>query len=230
MIESPPVLRIRTSRHRPSDAQIAAFQNVPTGFVADAMSGTGALDRQIAPLAPGVLPVSCAGPALTVQNQPGDILGLIAALTEVEVGDVMVNGVGGWQGCAAIGDRVSGMLKNAGAAGVVTDGPARDFDGIALVGLPVFCTGLTPNSPTDTGPALVGYPIQIGGRTVGPGDMIVADRDGVVTVPFDQIDHVLERIDRVRTLETELDAQVADGLTCPPSMIERLKQDDVSYE
>lgn len=222
MIEEPPLLTIagRTSRNRPTAAQIAAFADMPTGFVADAMEGQGALSMAIKPL-PG-LPHRVVGPALTCRSGPEDILALMAALTEVQPGDVLVNATGGWQGCAAMGDRVAGMLRNAGAAGAVTDGPARDLPGIQAVGLPVFCTGLNPNSPFSKGPGTVGLPVEIGGRRVESGDMIVADADGVVVVPFARIDAVAARLADIAALEAALDAEVAAGRTCVPGVVELL--------
>ncbi|TCO71939.1 RraA family protein [Rhodovulum euryhalinum] len=212
MIEEPPILTIRPPKRRPSAAQIAAFQGVPTGFVCDAMEGRGALSPAIAPLGGG-RDIDCraAGPALTALNRPSDILATLAALDHVQPGDIVVAAFGGFQGCAALGDLVTGMMKNAGAAGVVTDGPMRDYAGLVQVGLPAWCTGLNPNSPFATGPGEVGGPVEIGGRTVETGDMIVADRDGVVVVPFARIDAVIARLAEVGRLEAETEARVAAG-------------------
>lgn len=220
MIEEPPLitLKTRTSRNRPTPQQIAAFVDVPTGFLCDAMEGQGALDYTIKCL-PG-LPDRVVGPALTCHCGPQDILALVSALTEVEPGDVVVNATGSWRGCAAIGDRVSGMAKNAGAAGVVTDGLARDLPGIQDVGLPLFCAGISPNSPFGKGPGSVGMAIKIAGHLVDSGDMIVADQDGVVVVPFARIDEVIETLIKVKELEAELDGAVAKGLKAADSIVE----------
>lgn len=230
MIEEPPRLKINATRKRPNAAQIAAFQGVPTGFVVDAMFGKGALDGAIAPIGFG-RDIDCvaAGPALTADNRPSDIMGTLAALNFLQEGDVMVAGFGGYQGCAAGGDRVSAMVKNCGGVGFVTDGPMRDYAGIVDVGLPCWCTGLTPNSPFTSGPATVGLPIQIGGVRVETGDMIVADRDGVVVVPFAQIDTVIAVLDTVRAAELALDAQLADGLKFPDGVAALIEGDDVAY-
>lgn len=217
MIEEPPVLTIRATRRRPSAAQIAAFQGVPTGFVADALGGGGALDARIAPIG-GTVPTAVAGPALTADNGPADILATLAALAHVQGGDVLVAAFAGHQGCAAAGDRLMGMLKNSGGAGLVTDGPMRDLAGIEAVGLPAFCTGLIPSSPFSKGPGRIGFPVQIGGQQVDSGDMIVADRDGVVVVPYDRIDAIIARLGEVRTMEEALDAEVAKGLKVPPAI------------
>ena len=64
MIEEPPILTLKRPTRRPTAAQIAAFQDTPTGFVVDAMGGGGALGASVSPLDPGRVP-AVAGPAIT---------------------------------------------------------------------------------------------------------------------------------------------------------------------
>lgn len=230
MIEEPPLLTIARESRRPDAAQVAAFQEVPTSFVVDAMYGSGALSGRIRPLGESRDLVSvAAGPALTAGCGAGDVLALLAATDSVQDGDIVLAAFDGFQGCAAAGDRVCGMLRNAGAAGFVTDGPVRDYAGIVGIGLPCWATGLTPASPYSNGPGTVGLPIQIGGRQVETGDMIVADHDGVVVVPFARIDAVIEKLETVKALENALDAEVEKGLTMFPATRELLKTDRVKY-
>lgn len=230
MIEEPPKLIIKKPKHRPTPAQIAAFKGVPTGFVVDAMNGAGALHPSIKPLGEGrALPCIAAGPALTVDTGPADILALLGALKFIQPGDIVVSAFGGYQGCAACGDRVAGMIRNNHASALVIDGPIRDYEGMVEVGLPTWCSGINPNSPVAQGPGSIGQAIQIGGREVETGDMIVADRDGIVVVPFEDIEQVILRLERIKELETELDKEVADGLKLPPAIDELLNSDQVSY-
>lgn len=225
MIEAPPLLTIATKRRRPTSEQIAAFRDVPTGNVCDALGGHGALDAAIKPL-PGV-PQKICGPALTAHSGAADIMALLAALTELTPGDVLINAVDGHQGCAAVGDMVSGMAKNAGADGLVTDGPARDIAGIRPLQFPVFATGLNPNSPYDSGPGSVGLPVRIGGATVASGDMVIGDEDGVVIVPFERIDKAITALEAIRKAEAGLEAQVRDGLVVPDAIRELVAGDRV---
>lgn len=230
MIEEPPILTIKRATRRPGAAQIAAFQGVPTGFVVDALYGAGALSSDIQPIGAGRdLHCVAAGPALTADCGPADILATLASLKFIQPGDIVVAAFAGHQGCAAAGDRLTGMMKNNGAVGFVTDGPMRDYDGVVGVGLPVWCTGLTPASPFAKGPGAVGQAIQIGGREVETGDMIVADRDGVVVVPYEKIDDVIVMLAQVKELETALDAEVAEGLEMPTAISELLASDQVKY-
>ncbi len=212
MIEEPPILTIRQRINRPTARQIEAFKNVPTGFICDAMGGQGALDCTIQPIGNG-RDIECraVGPALVAENGPAEILATMAALHILVPGDIVVSAVHGHRNCSASGDQFCGMLKNKGAAGFITDGQMRDYDGIVAVGLPVWCTGLSPNSPYSNGPAKVGYGATVGGRYIESGDLVAADRNGVVVVPFAEIDSVAEKVRHVQTIEETLEAKVANG-------------------
>lgn len=209
MIEEPPALRLARHRPMPDPALVEALRPHPTGFVLDAMMGAGAMSADVKPL-PG-LPHRLCGPALTVENPPGDILATLAALELLAPGQIVVAAAAGHRGCAAAGDRALGMMRNAGAAGFVTDGPLRDLDGLEAVGLPAFCTGLTPGSPVSRGPGTVGLPVVVGGVAVATGDVVVGDRDGVVVVPMARLAAVVEAVGRVAAAEAALDAEVAGG-------------------
>ena len=232
MIENPPLIQIKkkSSRKRPSEEQINAFKNIPTGFICDALNGYAALDPSIKPLSiPGKKVKHIVGPALTVFSGAADVLGMAIALSEIQPGDIVVNGVSGFQGTAAVGDRIAGMIKNNGGVGLVTDGPMRDLDGIIETGLDCFCTGLNPNSPFNSGPAKIGFPLNIGGTTVSSGDIIVADSDGVTVVPFDKIDEVLKKLDRIIEVENAMDKQVSEGLKISQKALDYLESDQVIY-
>ena len=232
MIENPPLIQIKkkSSRKRPSEKQINGFKNIPTGFICDALNGYAALDPSIKPLSiPGKKVKQVVGPALTVFSGAADVLGMAIALSEIEPGDIVVNGVSGFQGTAAVGDRIAGMIKNNGGVGLVTDGPMRDLDGIIETGLDCFCTGLNPNSPFNSGPAKIGFPMNIGGTTVSSGDIIVADSDGVTVVPFDKIDEVLKKLDRIIEVESAMDKQVSVCLKISQKALDYLKSDQVVY-
>lgn len=233
MIENPPLIQIKksSSRNRPSIKQLANFKNVPTGFICDALNGYAALDTNIKPLpVPGKKVEHIVGPALTVFSGAADVLGMSIALSEIQPGDIVVNGVSGFQGTAAVGDRIAGMIKNNGGIGLITDGPMRDLDGIIETGLSCFCTGLNPNSPYNSGPAKIGYPTEIGGKTIHSGDIIVADADGVTVVPFNKIDEVIEKLDRITELENAMDEKVKNGLKISQKALNYINSDQVIYE
>lgn len=222
MIEEPPMLQIRKGFKRPTAAQIAAFKAVPTGFVCDAMEGQGALCSSIRHIGGGRdLPAHAVGPALVADNGPAEILATMGALHVAQAGDIIVAAVHGHKNCSAAGDQFCGMMKNKGIAGFVTDGEVRDYDGIVETGLPVWCAGLSPNSPYSNGPGKVGFGAVAGGRHIESGDLIVADRNGVVVVPFAQIDAVITKLADVQALEAGLEEKVKSGF-CQMAAIEEM--------
>jgi 4-hydroxy-4-methyl-2-oxoglutarate aldolase len=212
MIDDPPLLTLRRRFRRPTPAEIAAFAGMPTGFVVDAMGGRGALDHHIKPVCE---PRSFCGAAVTVDAGPGDVLAVFGALVVAEPGDIVICAADGFEKTAVVGDLLIGMMKNRGIAGFVTDGLVRDTPGIRAVGLPCFAAGVTPNSPAKTGPGTVGEPIVVGGVAVASGDILVADEDGVVVVPFGRIGETIERLRAVQAAEASLDAKVKAGLIIP---------------
>lgn len=213
MIEDPPVITLKRHVHRPSAEQLAAFKDVPTGFIADAMNGRGAMDARIKPVI-AAQDMFC-GVALPVHVGPADNLGVMAALHVGKAGDVVIAAADFYQATAVVGDIVLGMMRNKGMVGFVTDGCARDLVGIEDMGLPCFASGITPNSPVKNGPATVNLPIVCGGVCVDAGDIVCADRDGVVVVPYGQIDTVLKALEAVKAAEEKLLPRVKAGLTQP---------------
>lgn len=213
MLEDPPILTVRRAFPRPSEAQLRRFRGAYTAQVVDAMEGRGALDPAIKPqIAPGK---SIAAPVLTAFAHPADNLALACCLDVLEKGDVVVCTTDNYRQTALTGDLLAGMLRNAGAIGLVTDGAIRDQDGVEGMGLPIWHAGVTPNSPARVGPGTIGLDIICGGVSVSSGDLVVADRDGVVIVPHARIDAVADKLDQVRAGEAAMEEKVRAGLTRP---------------
>jgi regulator of RNase E activity RraA len=155
------------------------------------------------------------GVALTCNCGPGDNLALFGAMSVAEPGDVLVAATGGYRGAALTGDLMLGMARNIGVAGLVTDGLVRDIAGVLAVGLPVFCAGVSPNSPVRNGPGTVGEPVDLGGLRIESGDILIGDRDGVVVVPRARVAAVVEALAQVRIAEAALEAKIKAGLKIP---------------
>lgn len=214
MIDNAPKIRLDAVARRPRAEQVTALTGVPTGFLVDALGGSGGLDYRVKPVVPEQ--ATFCGSALTCDAGPADNLAVFAALEQLRPGDVIVAACAGHTGCAVTGDLLLGMARNGGASGFVTDGCVRDVPGIRQVGLPCFAVGVTPNSPAREGPGTVGFPIVVGGVAIATGDIVAGDQDGIVVVPFDRIDACIERLVRVRSAEADLDAKVRGGLKSLP--------------
>lgn len=222
MLGDPPAVTLKQRIERPSAAQVASLTGVPTGFVVDLMMGQGAVDQRIKPLWPDS---AFTAPVLTADCGPRDNLGLLVALEVAEPGDVIALATGGFEETAILGDHVAAMAKNKGVVAFVTDGLARDVDGLIEVGLPVYCAGVSPNSPYKSGPCEVGTSVTLGGVTVFSGDLMVGDRDGVVIVPRDKIDQVAAGLVDIQAKEDEMGKLIDDGLSAPGFIKELLASD-----
>lgn len=228
MITDPPVLTISSSFPRATPEQVSAFAGLQTGYAVDAMGGRGALDHHIKPLWPLTTPL--VGVALTCHCGPADNLALFAALGSARPGDIIVAATDGFTGTAVTGDLLMGMARNLGVGGFVTDGLVRDLTGLVAVGLPVFCAGLTPNSPVRNGPGTVGYPVVLGGVSIQSGDILLGDNDGLVVIPRLAAAAVIERLHAVRTAEAALEAKVKSGLGVPDFIQSILGSASCRYE
>jgi 4-hydroxy-4-methyl-2-oxoglutarate aldolase len=221
-----PALTIRRAWTRPTEADLAAFDEAPTGWVADAQGRRGALHHSIRPLTKAT---RCVGAALPVWSRGRDNLAPYAALSVARPGDVLVVATEDYEAASVAGDIMLGMARNSGILGFVTDGIVRDVPGLDEVGIPVFGRGVSPNSPQKDGPGTIGLPVTLGGVIVGPGDLIVADGDGVVVVPLAMIGSVVAGLAEVREKEAAMDAAVRGGAKQPAWLAERLSRADVRY-
>ena len=135
--------------------------------------------------------MAVAGPALTVEVRPGDNVMVHAAMALARPGDVLVVGGKGDRTCALMGAIMANQCKAVGIAGVIVDAAVRDCEEIRDLGFPVFSVGTKPNGPTKSVPGRVNHPICAGGIAIAPGDLIVADADGVVVVERDKAATIL---------------------------------------
>lgn len=226
MIKDPPLLTLRRDFPRPSAAVIKAFAGVPTGYVVDAMGGRGGLDYRIKPLVPQDTPL--VGVAMTCHCGPADNLALFGAMATAQPGDILVAATDAFTATSVTGDLLLGMAKNRGLLGLVTDGLVRDLVGVLGVGLPVYCAGVTPNSPARNGPGTVGHAVTMGGMTIAPGDIVIGDNDGVVIIPLAQAESVLGKLKDVKAAEAALEAKVKSGLQVPDFVQAILDSDRVA--
>lgn len=213
--------RIHPSAPRPAEALLAAFRNVPTGQVCDAMDRLGALDWRIKPLAPES---SMCGPALTVRTRPGDNLMVWKAVDVAQPGDVLVIATYGHTVTSTFGEFVVKAARAKGLAGIVCDGVCRDLSGIRATGLPTFVLGASPAAPGKDGPGEIGGRVSCGGVVVEPGDIIVGDEDGVVVVPLADAQAIAAALVAVRGKEASMQANQAAGRLIPEWVDQRLTE------
>lgn len=175
--------RIYLKRHMPDPEVMNEFKKIPASNTCDVMGRNAAMNPRIHLLSSPKAQMMV-GPALTVKARGGDNLALHAALNIAQEGDVLV--VSNEEECSRslIGEIMMAYLHHTKkVAGIVIDGPIRDIDEIGKWDFPVYATGTTPGGPYKEGPGEVNVPISCGGISVNPGDIILADPDGVIVIP-----------------------------------------------
>jgi RraA family protein len=151
------------------------------------------------------------GPVCTVKVYPGDNLMVHKVLDVAQPGDVVVIDAYGSRQNAVLGELICTKAKHRGIAGFVVDGLVRDLPGILELDFPVFARGTTPIGPLHRGPGEINYPIACGGRVVNPGDVIVADAAGIVVVPRNIVEELVDRLERNRDANVAYLAAVQRG-------------------
>jgi regulator of RNase E activity RraA len=205
-----PGFRVRREIERADPDVVAGLGEFETPEISDLMSRLYTMSSQIRNLtAPHVKLV---GPACTVKAFPGDNLMVHKSLDIVKPGDVVVIDASASTMTAVLGDLVSTKARHRGIAGFVIDGLLRDLPAIVALGdFPVFARGVTPIGPLHRGPGEINFPVSAGGIVVHPGDVIVGDLNGVVVVPRELSDELLERLRQRAPAERAYAESVARG-------------------
>jgi len=188
-----PGFRIRYEIERPDPAIVEAFGRFETPQISDLMNRLYTMAAEIRNLTDPSLRL--VGPACTVKVYPGDNLMVHKSLDVAQPGDVIVVDTGASGQTAALGDLVSMKARHRGIAGFVVDGMVRDIPGIIELGnFPVFARAVTPIGPLHRGPGEINHAVSVGGIVVQPGDVVVGDLNGVVVVPRDFAEELLDRL------------------------------------
>lgn len=146
-----------------------------------------ALPATFRPAWPGA---AVAGPALPVRTAPADNLPLHLALAQARPGEILVVDAHGAQN-GYWGEVLTVAAQQRDILGLVIDGGVRDVDRLEELDFPVFSTSIAIPGTVKADAGTVGDPVTIGTVTVARGDVVVADRDGVVVVPRAAADEVL---------------------------------------
>ncbi|HEY2608823.1 MAG TPA: ribonuclease activity regulator RraA [Paraburkholderia sp.] len=174
------------------------------------------------------------GPAFTLRNIPAredlDHLGVFQdpdhpqrkAVESAPPGSVLVQDCRGERSVASVGSILALRLAKRGVAGMVSDGPVRDSGTISDLGLPLWCAGASaPLNLAKHHAVDMNVPIACGGVPVYPGDIVVADVDGVVIVPHEMAEEVARDAAEQELMEVFITERIAEGRplrgTYPPN-------------
>lgn len=203
-----PAFQLHPMPRRPAAAVVEQLGSIPTPNLSDSL---GKLSPGAGALKPLHRKGRLAGPAFTVRVPPGDNLLVYHAIAQAQAGDVLVVDAGGLLEQATIGEIMSTWAASRGLAGMVIYGAVRDIDVIAASDFPVYACGVTPRGPYRDGPGQLNVSISLGGMVVSPGDLIVGDANGIVAVPYEQLEHAARTAAEIQQREESLVTQILAG-------------------
>ncbi|MBE2314787.1 RraA family protein [Solirubrobacter sp. CPCC 204708] len=175
-----------------------ALARLPVSTLCDVDKSLPVVDPAIRPLTPAA---RLCGPAYTVVAA-GEFLSVLWAIGEASPGDVLVVQAGGAP-LAALGELLASEAHRRRLGGIVVDGYVRDRAGLPPE-LPLWARGTVPMAGRSDVAPRVGGPILFGGVRVTPGELVLADEDGIVIAPREQLEACLARAKEIEALEDEV--------------------------
>jgi regulator of RNase E activity RraA len=221
-----------------SAAALEQLRHVSTATLTTQLFKRGLRNVFLQGVAPIVKPAPGApnlvGPAFTLRNIPAredlDHVGVFQdpdhpqrkAVERAPPGSVLVQDCRGERSVASVGSILALRLAKRGVAGMVSDGPVRDSGTISDLGLPLWCAGASATLNLAKHHAVdMNVPIACGGVPVYPGDIVVADVDGVVIVPHEMAEEVARDAAEQELMEVFITERIAEGRplrgTYPPN-------------
>ncbi|MEU3619281.1 4-carboxy-4-hydroxy-2-oxoadipate aldolase/oxaloacetate decarboxylase [Streptomyces sp. NPDC006872] len=199
---------IVTDPPRAAAEDVDALAGFGVATVSEAMGRTGLLGPGVRPVQQGV---RVAGTAVTVLSWPGDNLMIHAAVEQCGEGDILVVTTTSPSTDGMFGELFATALQRRGVRGVVTNAGIRDTQELRDMGFAAWARAVSSQGTVKATGGSVNVPIAIDGQVIRPGDVILADDDGVVVVPRERARATVEASEAREAKEARTRAAFLDG-------------------
>lgn len=204
----PPENVVRRNLRRTPSAQLHQLSALGVATIHEAQGRTGLLAPYMRPIYPGA---KAAGSALTVLGHPGDNTMLHVAADVCREGDVIVLALSAENSDGMIGELLATSYRARGGLGAILDAGCRDVAELTRMQFPVWSKAISAKGTVKGAVGSVNIPVVCAGALVHPGDAIVADDDGVVVVPREQVAEVIELARQREQREAAVRERLAKG-------------------
>ena len=193
---------------RADKAAVARLSTIGVATIHEAMGRVGLMKPYLRPIYKGA---NICGPAVTILLQPGDNWMMHVAAEQLQPGDVAVAACTTDNTDGFFGDLLATSFKARGAVGLIIDGGVRDVAELEKMGFPVFSRAIHAKGCIKATLGSVNIPIVCAGALVFPGDVVIADSDGIVVVPVAMAGQIADTAEKRESFEGEKRARFAAG-------------------